>query len=82
MSLPRYLPLPLVAEQDGQLTSFLFRGETQEVRCILKCWSRSRYGAGHAADITFFTVLSESNLIATVVRDNLRHRWYLLRVMD
>jgi hypothetical protein len=82
MAAQRCLLLSPVGERDGILTSFVFRGEIKQVEQVLKTWSRSRYGSEHAHDITFFTILSEDRMVATVARDNTRRRWYLLRVMD
>ena len=82
MAAQRCLPLTWVGEQDGVLTSFVFRGESKQVERVLKQWSRARYGSEQAHDITFFTVMSTDRMVATVARDNARHRWYLLRVLD
>lgn len=82
MAAQRCLPLTSVGEQDGVLTSFVFRGESKQVERVLKQWSRARYGSEQAHDITFFTVMSTDRMVATVARDNTCRRWYLLRVLD
>ncbi len=82
MATQRCLPLTWVGEQDGVLTSFVFRGEPKQVERVLKQWSRARYGSERSYDVTLFTIMSTDRMIATVARDNTRHRWYLLRVLD
>ncbi|MFZ2414348.1 MAG: hypothetical protein WAW16_09050 [Candidatus Cryosericum sp.] len=82
MAAQRCLLLSPVGERDGILTSFVFRGEIKQVEQVLKKWSRSRYGSQHTYDVTYFTIMSADQMIATVVRDNASRRWYLLRVMD
>jgi hypothetical protein len=82
MATQHCLFLSPVGERDGILTSFVFRGEVKQVEQVLKTWSRARYGSQHTYDVTYFTIMSADQMIATVARDNARRRWYLVRVMD
>jgi hypothetical protein len=76
------LPLLYVEERGGHLAAFVFRGEVKHVDRILKMWASGRFTSDHTEDATYYTIMSDDKMIATVARDNIHRHWYMIRLMD
>jgi hypothetical protein len=76
------LPLLYVEERGGRLSAFVFRGEVKHVDRILKMWASGRFTSDHTEDATYYTIMSDDKMIATVARDNVHRHWYMVRLMD
>ncbi|MCE5192843.1 MAG: hypothetical protein ABFD13_00665 [Candidatus Cryosericum sp.] len=82
MTPPDKLPLLYVEERDGHLSAFVFRGEVKHVSRILKMWASGQFTSDHAEDVSYYTIMSDDRMIATVARDNIHRHWYMIRLMD
>jgi hypothetical protein len=71
-----------VEERNGHLTAFVFRGEVKYVSRVLKMWASGRFTSEQTEDTTYYTVISEDRMIATIARDNVHRHWYMIRLMD
>jgi hypothetical protein len=79
---PSELPLLYVEERDGRLAAFVFRGEVKHVNRVLKMWASGKFTSDHTEDATYYTIMSDDKMIATVARDNIHRHWYMVRLMD
>lgn len=82
MTLSEKLPLLYVEERNGHLSAFVFRGEVKHVDRILKMWASGQFASDHTEDATYYTIMSDDKMIATVARDNVHRHWYMIRLMD
>lgn len=82
MTLSEKLPLLYVEERNGHLSAFVFRGEVKHVDRILKMWASGQFTSDHTEDATYYTIMSDDKMIATVARDNVHRHWYMIRLMD
>ncbi|MDO9099337.1 MAG: hypothetical protein Q7V53_01135 [Caldisericota bacterium] len=76
------LPLLYVEERDGRISSFVFRGEVKHVDRVLKMWASGTFSSGWTEETSYYTIMSDDQMIATVARDNVHRHWYLVRLMD
>ena len=76
------LPLLYVEERDGRLAAFVFRGEVKHVDRVLKLGPWTGFTSDHTEDATYYTIMSDDKMIATVARDNVHRHWYMVRLMD
>jgi hypothetical protein len=79
---PSELPLLYVEERDGRLAAFVFRGEVKHVDRVLKMWASGKFTSDHTEDATYYTIMSDDKMIATVAKDNVHRHWYMVRLMD
>jgi hypothetical protein len=79
---PSELPLLYVEERDGRIAAFVFRGEVKHVNRVLKMWASGKFTSDHTEDATYYMIMSDDKMIATVARDNIHRHWYMVRLMD
>jgi len=45
-------------------------------------WASGRFTSEQTEDTTYYTVVSEDRMIATIARDNVHRHWYMIHLMD